>query len=554
MSDDHPRSPSFSEPLPRELLSMERQILADSAAWERRVPPMEPFTARLRAVLQEESMRDPETAPGGQFEESGVQVTGAQRGGPAAAGRWRALVATVAAIVVVGLLGAVFATLAPGHDHPATGTGEPTSVSSTPAVVPTPTLLAIHALAERPAITQQPGIPVVAQSDPQVMYEYADNQPGAVLRRSDDGGATWHDLALPQSSGSLGALYLAVSPLDASNVLLEMDVNIPTNGSCAVHADMRSNDAPASGGGTICRLMFRSQDGGNIWHPIQLPIAGSFFGNGVVFYYDSTVVQGQGNRLYARVYDKLNPTNPVLDIRILSTTDGGATWQPADTSLAQQAPHVCSYAATPVGSTLFAVSAASCLAMSGGTLWRSDDAGASWTRVGPAPSWVVPMMTALVAANANGDPNRPLLYATRMPTGQSSEAVEVSVDGGKTWQNAPTAGVPASAPPQMMSTAALPDGSIVAAFAGVPASSEPSGSVGPTPTPIPSEFGTPHAVSCYYWSPGARAWQRLTPAVTVLPSNLSNVFVSYNGAGVAVTLSIGDISTTSPLYTIQPFA
>lgn len=552
MSDDTSRSPSFSEPLPRELLDMEQRILADSTAWERRVPPTEPFTARLRAALQEESMRDPESTMGESFQESRESLTGA-RYGRRSGGRWRVLMATVAAVVVVGLLGAVFATLAQGHNHPATGNGGPTRVPQTPVALPTPTPFHAHVLSARPGVTNQPGIPVVAQSDPQVMYEYAYNGSGPVLRRSDDGGQTWHDLAFPQSPTNLSALYLAASPLDASTVFLEMDIIIPSGGSCVVHADMRNNDAPASGGGTICRLMFRSQDRGDTWHPIQLPISGSFFGNGVVFYYDSTVVQGQGNRLYARVYDKLNPTNPVLDIRILSTTDGGATWHLADTSLAKQAAHVCSYAATPVGSTLFAVSAASCLAMNGGTLWRSDDAGASWARVGPAPSLLIPMSAALVAANANGDPNQPLLYALQMPSPVTAASdISVSTDGGKTWQAAPTAGVPAKAQPLMMGSAALPDGSIVAAFSGIPAPEGPPGSGEPTPTP--SEFGTPSGVGCYYWSPGARAWQRLTPAVMIQSSNLSNVFVSYNSAGIAVTLSIGDTSTSNPLYAIQPFA
>src|SRR5579872_3416137 len=469
MSDDIPRAPSNLEPLPAELLDIERRLLADGAVWERRVPSSASFTQRIHSVLQEDSMRDSEIPA--ERTETLTDDTGASGIGSSSQrgwrppSRWRTLVATVAAVVIVALLGAVFATLAQNHGRPnAAGTG-PTRKPQTPVPVSTPALPPIHLLSEQPSTTNQPGIPIVGQSNPQIMYEYADNGPGPVLRRSDDGGKSWRDLAFPQSTVSLGALYLAVSPLDAQNVLLEMDVNIPAGGVCQVHADARNANIPASGGGTICPQMYHSEDGGTIWRPVSLPIAGSIFGNGVVFYYNSMVVQGQGNRLYARVYDKLTATNPQLDIRILSTTDNGASWHVADASLVKQAPHVCEYAATPAGSTLFAVSAVSCIGTSDGTLWRSDDAGANWTRVGPAPAWVLISGPPLVAANAGGDPNRPLLYAEQMPSPVTAASdISVSTDGGKTWQNAPLAGVPAKAQPLMMGSAALPDGSIVTAF------------------------------------------------------------------------------------------
>jgi hypothetical protein len=560
MSNDIPRAPSNSEPLPTELLRMEHQLLADGAAWERRVPPTGSFIQRMRLALQEDTMRDGETP----IEQSGDETRPRSLGlseerGRRASGRWRALAVSVAAVLIVALLGAVFATLAQNHKRPsAAGSGPsqqtPTSMPlGLPNQIGTQKHIALGPLRAQPSATNQPGTPIVAQSDPKVMYEYADNGPGPVLRRSDDGGKSWHDLPFPQSSNGLGAVYLAVSPLDALNIFLGIDVSIPAGGSCVVHADMRTNNAPSSDN-TLCPLLYRSQDGGSIWRPVSLPISGSIFPTGVVFYYDSTTVQGQGNRLYARVYSKQTFTNPDLDIRILSTTDDGATWQPADTSLTKVAPHVCEYAATPAGSTLFAVSAASCISGGGGILWRSDDAGVSWTQAGSAPSWVLPGGgPALVAANANGDPNRTLLYAQQMPSPVTAASdIAVSKDGGKTWLNAPLAGVPANAQPQMLGTAALPDGSIVAAFGGVPASSgQPSSA---TPTATPSIYGAQGGIACYYWSPGASAWKPLTPAIINLPSDLSNVFVSYTSAGLVVTYSIGDISTSDPLYTIQPFA
>ncbi|HLZ25184.1 MAG TPA: sialidase family protein [Ktedonobacterales bacterium] len=548
MSDDISRSPNTPEPLPPELLGIEHQVLADGAVWERSVPPADSFTRRIRSVLQEESMRDSEKPT----ERLAREMKPGDAGAPSPRAyrmlsRWRAFAATVAAVLIVGLLGAVFAALA--HNHGQAGNG-PHRQPQVTATVSTPTPAHIHVLSEQPAATNQPGTPIVAQSDPQVMYEYADNGSGAVLRHSVDGGTTWSDIAFPVSTVSLGAVYLAVSPLDAQNVFLGVDVPIPATASCDVHADIHTSFAP-KGNAKLCPQLYRSQDGGTIWQLVQLPTSGTIFPTGVVFFYDSTILQGQGNRLYAKVFYNQSFITPSLDIRILSTTDEGATWQAADTSLTKLAPHVCEYAATPVGSTLFAVSAASCISEGDGTLWRSDDAGATWIQVVTIANWALNLSPALVAANVNGDPTRPLLYTEQMSSQLlSASDVAVSADGGKTWRNAPLAGVPAKAQLLMMGSAALPDGSIVAAVSSVPAPGGQQGSA----TPTPSMNGAPAAVSCYYWSPGASAWKLLTPAIAEDAPSLSNVYVSYSSAGLVVTLSIGDNSTSSPLYTIQPFA
>lgn len=545
MSDDISRPPSPPDPLPSELLGIENQVLADGAAWEQGVPPAASFTLRIRSVLQEDSMRDSEIPAETDTvtDELPALRSSTPRHNPRTPSRWQALVGTVAAVVIVALLGAVFVTLANNHKNPGVGSTIPTQSPKPPTPTPAATPLPkIGVLARQPSATNQPGIPIVAQSNPHYMYEYADNEPGPVLRRSEDSGKTWNDLAFPQNTNSLGAEYLAVSPIDAMVLFLEMDVNLPTGGSCQVHADSRGSLISSSGGGTLCRLTYRSEDAGNIWQPISFPINGSIFGNGVTFSFDSTAIQAQNNRLYVRVHDKLNLTNPMLDIRIFSTADGGSTWQAADTALASQAPHVCSFAATPVGSTLFAVSAPSCTGTSGGTLWRSDDAGVTWNRVGNAPDWSLPVgaelaMPTLVGANVNGDPSQPLLYAEQMPDPVTlpSNTIVVSADGGKTWQKAPNTGLPHGAQIVVTGSAPLPDGSIVVAF---------TDAISQAPRPI----------GCYYWSPGESAWQRITPDLSLTANDLSNVFVSSTTAGVTVTLSIGDSTTTSPLYTIQPFA
>lgn len=545
MSDGIPRTPSPFEPLPPELLDTERQLLADGAAWERNVPAADTFIRRIRSQLQEDSMRDqelPEISP--IHARHPTPTDGSAHVAPRRPGRWRTLVATAAALVIVALLGAVFAALAPNHGKPGVaGTGpnrQPPLGTQTPAPAQTPIGTQVHTqlgvLKKQPSMTNQPGTPVVAPSDPRMMYEYADNQAGPVLRRSTNGGKSWSDVAFPQSTNGLGAVYLAVSPLDPQNIFLGIDVSIPSGGQCVVHAEIRGSST-ASSGSSLCPLVYRSSDGGDIWYPVPLPNSGTLFPTGVVFSYDFTVLQGQGNRLYARVFYNPSFTNPSLDIHILSTTDAGATWQVADGALTKLHLHVCAFAAPPAGSTLFAISAATCNTAGSGTLWRSNDAGASWAQVGSIPNWTQPNGPSLVAANRGGDPASPLLYnEAALNATFASGDITVSGDGGKTWQPAPTAGLPKGASLLLPGTAPLPDGSLVVAFA--------SG-------------GSQQAaaqVATYYWSPGTATWQRLTPDVVFPAANLSNVFVSASSAGVAVTFSIGDITTSDPLYTIQPFA
>ena len=121
------------------------------------------------------------------------------------------------------------------------------------------------------------------------------------------------------------------------------------------------------------------------------------------------------------------------------------------------------------------------------------------------------------------------------PVTLPSNTIVFSADGGKTWQQAPHTGLPHGAQIVVTGSAPLPDGSIVVAF---------TDAISQAPRPI----------GCYYWSPGKSAWQRITPDLSLTANDLSNVFVSSTTAGVTVTLSIGDSTTTSPLYTIQPFA
>jgi hypothetical protein len=106
----------------------------------------------------------------------------------------RRLVASAAILVVVVLLGALFATFARGRND--------TRITATA----TPGPLAPWSVA--PHLANQPVPPIIAPSDPSVVCEAgvtgANGQ--LVFRRSDDAGATWHDLLVPNST--LGAYTL----------------------------------------------------------------------------------------------------------------------------------------------------------------------------------------------------------------------------------------------------------------------------------------------------------------------------------------------------------
>src|SRR6185437_12758959 len=65
-------------------------------------------------------------------------------------------------------------------------------------------------------------LPAIAPSDPRVVYEtmvYGIQQHKAgSLRRTDDGGATWHTLPLPIPAAHVGHAGFLVSPVDSRNV------------------------------------------------------------------------------------------------------------------------------------------------------------------------------------------------------------------------------------------------------------------------------------------------------------------------------------------------
>ena len=479
--------------------------------------------------------------------------------------RTRTLLAVAAAVVIVGLLAAVFASLTHGRTRQgpaasATATATPqgaTATATSALTMPAPG----HLLTAGAAVTQQPGTPVVAPSDPNVIYEYADNGTGVVLRRSDDGGHTWHDLSYPNGGAFVGAIEVAVSPMDAQNVFLRLDLGYQpgTANPCQALTETQHGGVLASGG-LDCRVEFSSRDGGIHWTRIALPVAGELFQSGVTFTYDPTTIQAGGDRLYGRVWQLDASGVQTGDIRIASTRDGGQSWQVADAGLVRQAGHICAFSAAPGSATVFAIGSTTvCWANPAGarSVWRSDDDGAHWVRAGDLPVALTQPGTSFIAASDGGAADAiAMLFGIPGPAATAG-AVEVlaSSDGGQTWHAVPSKGLPAGALILGVGGTPLADGSIVVMASVTTASGQRAGaSAGATATPAEPGAGDGQQSSAigYVWKAGGSSWRQVTRPVTIKGSGISNIFVS-NDARLVVTLSIADDMSSNPTYTLERF-
>lgn len=336
-----------------------------------------------------------------------------------------------------------------------------------------------------PGLTNQSGLPVIAPSDPNVIYEdqAPQNTPTqVVLRRSDDGGATWHTLPLPiQVPPAVDDSSLAVSPLDASTVFLTL--SLPSVGNAQ---QCHAGQALSSGGNTLarfsgsrhCSIQFISTNGGQQWSLVQLPFPGALGAPTFPeFFYTSSlnIFRAQGQRLYtALAAGGANIRGVAIDVdsvRIASSTDGGKSWQLVDAQLAASGENICGFAPASSGTTLFAITQVDqyCYydSSSPDYLWRSDDAGATWTQVSKLPA-----LASNLTVVSQGGAAQPVLYA-HMPVIAQVETIqpattptafEVSTDGGQTWHQAPTTGIPQGTLKNYGPLAVLSDGSVLKAF------------------------------------------------------------------------------------------
>jgi hypothetical protein len=378
----------------------------------------------------------------------------------------------------------------------------------------------------------------IAPSNPQVVYEtmaqgMQEHQP-ASMRATNDGGATWRTLALPVPADHIGQMGVGVSPANAQTVFLSLVDT--TAAECPANRLQSLSEGAA--GAQFCRLQYTSVNGGASWSATNLPLANgahpglltASINTGMAGPIQSATVRAQGQRLFAGFL-----CADFSCTRLVTSSDGGQSWSFADQGmLAGGAANVCDYTSSATGSTLYAVtSAGECSYQQQAplTLWTSADAGGAWTKVTQlaTPNERGMALTQNSATGATllymGLPRTTGLATDKMgdhyPTiSQAPGDVQVSVDGGATWQHAPSAGIPANHSVffNVGLLGALHDGSVV---------------VDVIPTRSANGFDADNfsGSALYAWRPGDAAWQKLTS----VPREIDGLLITQAQSGAADT-------------------
>jgi hypothetical protein len=275
------------------------------------------------------------------------------------------------------------------------------------------------------------------------------------LRRSDDFGGKWVNLSPPSIANldyanDVSYAATTISPLNPQIAILTLQVG-GRSGGCPLPT---TSAIP-----NVCQAQFVTQDGGATWAPLRLPAPGLL---GLINLFDGASrdnLTAQGARLYGSINDAMlasggGNTPPG---RLVVSDDGGATWRLVDSALATRNLLTYTYVAPASGSTVYMLAGATNAMLTPGelpplSLWRSDNAGASWTQTGPLPSATFDQMLAASDA-ATGQTS---LYVIVSDTPGSAPRLYASHDGAHTWTRCSQA--PASAGELL---AALPTGSVL---------------------------------------------------------------------------------------------
>jgi hypothetical protein len=387
-------------------------------------------------------------------------------------------------------------------------------------------------------------LPAIALSDPRVVYQtlakgIQEHQP-ATLRRTDDGGASWHDLPVPVPAAHVGYAGFLVSPLDARTVFLTL---IDTQAEDCPPGSAQSN---TEGGGVLCWLQYTSTDGGANWKATKLPRSGW-----ITPTLRTTALQvARGSNGQPWLYALLHcPFGDTTCSRLIVSADNGLSWSYADASLLTAgATNVCSTAADSRSATVYAVTTADIECGSNRqqalTLWRSEDAGAHWTKAGALGT---PNLRGLQVAHDTNS-GHALLYAITPRTTQIATDKEggkyplfsadpsdlkVSADGGLSWTSAPSAGMPANYKPfyDIGMLGVLSDGSVV---------------IESIPQAAQENFRGGILLA---WKPGEDAWRQLAPPVTLEIGALTAIPAASPGTDTVYLVMVDRSGLQGPTYT-----
>lgn len=514
-----------TDSLPNDLAAVHGRLREDVARWESRVPAPDSLLRWLDHEMGRRAHAQAHDAPESSFTAADIAPTHASwnspsRAAPAISHRAQGVAAVLAAVVVVALLAGVLAQLGRGRGT----TARQPAPTATPLVVrqaQNPHDVQRGVWTPLPRLTfatetmNSAGLIALAPSDPRVVYEARLNADGTgSLRRTRDGGTSWTTLAIPTTRSALQDIAVEVSPLDAGVVYLTLtDKTAPDPGA----------SCPEMGPGAMlpCGLAYISIDGGAHWRRLALPVPGVFTApQGQMAATGFGVFQTQGTRIYALAGCGAT-CGGVGTGQLVRSADGGRTWRQADSDLAR-VTYECAFAAAPTGTTIFAAtSTRGCENESAPALalWRSDDAGAHWSAVTNAlPGNDLRGMIATAQPGAT----TPLLYLNLSQATPANNqiiehptpaSVQVSADGGKTWQSAPLAGA-LDTTTAVGPLAALPDGTVIAfQYRG-----DGNGRVTDA---VP--LG---------WKRGQPAWHALTPPLPSPPSQL--VLTTYSDGQPAI--------------------
>jgi hypothetical protein len=455
-----------------DLEELYEQLLDDGTRWQEDVPTMPGLDATVEELVQ--GMHVPARGDRQVLREKSPSISIARaddwkRGTRTIRNRSSGIVSIAAMVVVVALLITVFQ--AKGHGRSPIPAAHRSPTVTVPANTGWQPLAALAYTSERPDDSG----PAVAPSDPEVIYEanagrdWTPTDGPRFLRRTDNAGATWHNLPFPVPATRVHWADFLVSPLDPHTVILQI-------------ADDTLSDCPASfdvtfpGAYVMCELQYFSSNGGTSWTLLQTPMSNLMSLSGTIAPSSDSAIQNQGNRLYAGVSC---PNSGCTHLVV--STDGGHTWNIVDRQLFAVEPFVCGFEAALSGRALFAVTSNMNCAYSYRqphavlSLWRSNDGGAAWNLMATLPT---PNLFGLLAVDS-GNPARPLLYAymprtlsvtmdkANMPQiNPSDKASDIycSVDDGITWHPAPEAGLPTGFIPFSAPLGVLSDGTMIASF------------------------------------------------------------------------------------------
>ena len=574
------RESVIDDTIPAELEQLDQRLLVLGTTWRN-----DPAVTRLASYAQQ---LPPDLAP---VDSAGITSDPSARGASARGidpveertatssrntGPYRvslkvqAVLASVAAVLIVGLLAATFAVFS----HRSTSVGSSKATATTPASSTTTVPPAGGSWSALPGLSSTTtfalAAPAIAPSDPQIVYKVTDS-PHLALQRTDDSGATWHTYPLPVTNAH-NFMQVYVSPLNPNVVVLHTDgwatlpsqlqgpqgnVGLPsTDSSIATSTTMCNFQAmswtvPASNSATapladmsaeaptgpfLPCSQFLSTNGGKSWKETS-----TFFDSARIVTAggeSAGIFMVQGKRLYT--YEGFTCQSGYTGIcggGLLVSLDGGITWGHAPTP---SSGSFCGVGMAPTGTLMIAITSPQCgqgNVPSDNIIWRSDDAGEHWAEVSHLRFSALDDLR--VVLNPTTGTSTVFLTASNLANVNTTEVtrattVEMSRDGGKTWSAVPAVGVPTgwSAIDVVAQTG---DGSAIALF-------EPSGTTG---------------AELYSLLPDGSSWQPVAPT----PSSSSVMYLVTSAPATsspdslwAVSVSpatVGGVPFTSKVYRLQ---